>query len=103
LARADSRRGIERERMFRKRLESEGWWVARAAGSLGDADLVACRDGEIRLIEVKATERSAFAGFGPADRADLSAAAKKAGGTAWLVWWPKRKQPVWIEEARWPL
>src|SRR5262249_5999379 len=50
-------RGHNRERQVRKLLEERGWWVARAAGSLGDADLVAMRasteDGEL-LIGVDA-------------------------------------------------
>ncbi len=95
-------RGITRERQLRTLLEEDGWYVTRAAGSLGDADLVALRNGEIRLIEVKSTHRGPFHSFGPASRQELAAAARVAGGTAWLVWWPTRRQPVWISEGDWP-
>lgn len=75
----------------------------RAPASLGCADVVALRDGERpRLIEVKSTSAGPYAGFVPADRADLSFAAKMAGAEAWLVWWPKRSKPVWIPESEWP-
>ncbi len=95
-------RGITRERQVRRLLEAEDWWVARAAGSLGDADLIALRNGEIRLIEVKSTHRGPFHSFGPASRKELAAAARVAGGTAWLVWWPVRGKPEWISEGDWP-
>ena len=106
-------RGIQRERQVRKLLEDEGWWVCRAAGSLGDADLVALRNPdfgksvwltpiEARLIEVKSTARGPYHGFGPKDRAELRSAADRAGADAWLCWWPPRKQPEWIPAWRWP-
>src|SRR6266498_2585456 len=103
-----SSRGHDRERAVKKRLEAEGWWVARAAGSLGDADLVALRPGlvdaptlggmlaDARLIEVKATHRGPFHSFGPADRERLLEAAELAGAEAWLAWWPRRKPLRWI-------
>lgn len=105
MARADSRRGIQRERDLVRLLRSDpsGPWVAlRAPASLGVADVIAVRAGEIRLIEVKST-RSRWSGFGPADRARLVLAARQAGGTGYLVWWPKgRGAPLWIHEDEFP-
>ena len=105
-----SKLGIARERQVRALLVNDGWWVARAAGSFGDADLVACRarsdtfnaPPEVRLIEVKATAAGPYSGFGPKDRAELIAAAKKAGAEAWLCWWPSRKKPQWLASWDWP-
>jgi Holliday junction resolvase len=105
-------KGIARERQVRKLLESEGWWVGRAAGSLGDADLFASRPyvehgyrnlADVRLIEVKATSRGPWHGFGPQDRRDLLVAARKAGAVAWLYWWPSRGQLKCFHEDYWPL
>lgn len=102
-------RGIQRERDFKHRLEREGWLVFRAAGSLGCADLVAIRGrqfeewaSEVRLIEVKSTRSGPYHSFGPASRAALRVAARRAGASAWLVWWPPRARPVWIPETDWP-
>ena len=96
-------RGIDRERRLRDLLYADGWWTARAAGSLGDADVVALRAGATpRLIEVKSTTRGPYHGFGPARRIALRAAAHKAGAEAWLVWWPLRAQPKWISSEDWP-
>ena len=98
-----SDRGIQRERQVRKLLEQDGWWVARAAGSLGDADLIALKAGHTpKLIEVKASRRGPYHSFGPADRADLSLAAQLAGAAAWLCWWPPRQRPQWIPSTEWP-
>lgn len=96
-------RGHDRERAVRRLLEAEGWWVARAAGSLGDADLVALRHGFARLVEVKSTTRGPYHGFGPAERRALLLAARIAGAEAVLCWWPPRAQPVWIESSEWPV
>lgn len=96
-------RGINRERQVRVLLEDAGWWVTRAAGSKGDADLVALKAGRTpHLIEVKSTTRGPFHDFRPADRADLSAAAAHAGAEAWLCWWPPRKKARWFAEHEWP-
>lgn len=98
-----SERGIARERKLRALLELDGWWTARAAGSLGEADVVALKHGEPpRLIEVKSTTSGPFHSFGPAKRDALIAAAVKAGAVPWLVWWPPRKAPLWIPETAWP-
>ncbi len=95
--------GIARERQLRERLRSEGWWVCRAAGSLGDADLVALRDGKRpRLYEVKATAAGPFHSFGPEQRRELREAAEAAGGDAILCWWPSRKNPRFIPAEGWP-
>lgn len=98
-----SSRGIQRERQVRKLLEEQGWWVARAAGSLGDADLVALKYGHTPLmVEVKSTTRGPFHGFGPRDREALRDAARVAGAHPVLCWWPPRKQPKWIDSLGWP-
>jgi Holliday junction resolvase len=98
-----SRRGHDRERAVRVLLDQDGWWTARAAGSLGDADVIALKAGfPPRLVEVKSTAAGPFEHFGPADRAALSAAARRAGAEAWLVWWPSRRKPIWLHELDWP-
>lgn len=96
-------RGHDRERAVRRLLEAEGWWTTRAAGSLGDADVVALRAGfPPRLIEVKSTSRP-YERFGPGERRRLAAAARQAGAEAWMAWWPLRKrEPVWLHQADWP-
>jgi Holliday junction resolvase len=96
-------RGIQRERQVRRLLEEEGWWTCRAAGSFGDADVIAMQGGRLpRLIEVKSTTAGPFHSFGPADRRELLAAADKCGAMAVLCWWPPRGKPEWIHSAKWP-
>jgi Holliday junction resolvase len=95
--------GHNRERQVLKRLQEDNWYVLRAAGSLGVADLIAMKKGrEVRMIEVKATKAGPYAGFGPADRAELLAAAEQAGAQAWLVWWPRHGKEKWIPPGEWP-
>lgn len=95
--------GHSRERFLARQLQDEGWHVLRSAGSKGEADLIALKAGRTpRMIEVKATARSPFAGFPPQDRAELLAAAAKAGAEAWLVWHPKRGESKWIPPGDWP-
>lgn len=98
-----AQRGISRERALKRVLESQDWFVTRAAGSLGDADLVAMKDGKpSRLIEVKSTSAGPYHSFGPAKREAIRLAARIAGAEAWLCWWPVRCDPVWIREETWP-
>lgn len=112
-------RGHARERQVKRLLEADGWWVARAAGSLGDADLVALRHqsvwmhdddmkrvpvpmAEARLIEVKSTAGGPYERFGPSERRRLLEAAERAGASAWLAYWPSRGALVWIPASEWP-
>lgn len=97
-------RGHDRERKVKDLLLKQDWWVARAAGSLGDADLVALKDGcRPLLIEVKSSAQGPYEHFRPKDRADLLFAAKLAGANAVLVWWPPRSVPKWIWPHEWPV
>ena len=102
MAAKDSRRGIARERDLVRDLRADGWVALRAPASLGVADVIAVRGGEIRLIEVKSTRAGPYAGFPPADRRALLAAAEIAGGEAYLVWHPPRKARRWISPREWP-
>ena len=96
-------RGHDRERQVKALLEADDWFVTRAAGSLGDADLVALKVGHTpRLIEVKSSAKGPYEHFGPKDRADLLFAAHVAGAVAQLCWWPPRGKPHWIDSLEWP-
>lgn len=98
-----SKRGLRKEHQVRDWLLEQDFWVCRAAGSLGDADLVALKIGDRRLVEVKATAAGPYATFGPFDRADLIAAARIADADAWLAWWPPRGKLHWIHESEFPV
>jgi Holliday junction resolvase len=103
MAKADSKRGIQRERDLVNALRDEGWFALRAPASLGVADVVALKDGERpRLTEVKSTKAGPYAGFGPADRKALAEAADRAGADAFLYWHPPRRKPQWIPRSDWP-
>jgi Holliday junction resolvase len=106
--------GDDKERKVREHFESRGWWVCRAAGSLGDADLVMLRvqrtKGRVRaverlvwLVEVKANRKGGpFSNFRKADREELKIAARLAGAEAWLAYWPAYKPLRMIHESEWP-
>jgi Holliday junction resolvase len=110
--------GHARERQVKKLLEEEGWFVIRAPGSLGVADLVAVRKSAVsvvaaygidanistvRFIEVKGNEQGGpYMNFRPSDRQALIDAAEKAGARAELAYWPKRGNLVWIDSEAWP-
>ena len=96
-------RGHNRERQVKHHLEADDYWVARAAGSLGDADLVALKNGKPSLlIEVKSTAQGPYEHFGPADRARLRFAAQIAGAIPVLAWWPSRGKLRFIPAVEWP-
>jgi Holliday junction resolvase len=98
-------RGHDRERAVKRVLESEDWWVARAAGSLGDADLIALKDGRRPLlVEVKSTAQGPWERFGPKAREEFKLAARIAGARAVVCWWPPRGQRHWLYEDQgdWP-
>ena len=99
----NQRFGAERERAVKKLLEADGWFVTKAGGSLGVADLVALKAGhQPRLIQIKGTARGPFSDFGPDDRAKLRLVALDAGAVAELAWWPCRKPCAWLLEPTWP-
>lgn len=103
MAKADSQRGIQRERDLVNQLKEDGWFAMRAPASLGVADVVALKAGERPMMcEVKSTTAGPYAGFGPADREALSEMAAAADADPFLVWWPKRSKPKWIPESEWP-
>lgn len=98
-----SKRGIDRERKVRDWLQERDWWVCRAAGSLGDADLIALKHGHRPLmVEVKSTAQGPYEHFGPQDRRNLLFAAEMAGADAELAWWPPRGQLRFIPSSEWP-
>ncbi len=90
--------------MVRRRLEDEGWGVVRAAGSLGDADLVAGRMGQTVVIEVKSDleKYGPYNNFGPKSRGELLALARKTGWEPWLIYWPPRGNMQWLGPEDWP-
>src|SRR4051812_31298693 len=100
------KRGADRERLFAKRLEQEGWSVTRSAGSRSPHDLVASRAlmihdrlkvySEVMYVQVKCDKLSPWSHFGPVDRALLVETAKKAGATPVLVWWPPHSKPQYF-------
>lgn len=97
-------RGTSRERQVKHWLEDRDWIVFRAAGSLGEADLVALKAGHRpRLVQVKATSRGGpFQAFGPRERAALLLAAEISGADAYLVWYPPRGKMNWFHSDEWP-
>jgi hypothetical protein len=84
-------------------------FIGRA--SLGVADVVAMRRvdvppglaSEVRLFEVKSTAGGPWERFGPSSRALLSAAAARAGATAWLAYKPPRGSWLFVPEEQWPV
>jgi Holliday junction resolvase len=91
-------RGSARERQVMMLLRNDGWVVLRAAGSFGNADLVALRAGSTPLlVQVKASARSPVEHFGPGERQALYAEAQRGGARAMLAWWPSRMPLRWFE------
>jgi len=82
-------RGDYFERRTQDAFQHEGWWVIRAAGSLGVADLVALRRGYTpRMISCKLTHH-----MPRKQRVELCEAAELAGAHPMLAWSAK---PGWV-------
>jgi hypothetical protein len=102
--------GIDRERQVRDLLRAEGYWVIRAAGSYGDAVLLAIAPEKAYrvitilplLVEVKATRSGPYKSFGPKERAEMRAVASYYPFEPMLCWWPPYHGPFWIPEDEWP-
>lgn len=99
-----SRSGHSRERKVKRLLEEEGWFVIRAAASLGFADLVALKAAfRPRMIEVKSTAGGPWERFGPDAREELRQVALRSGADAYLYFWPPgEKTPRVIPSSEWP-
>ena len=66
------------------RFRTEGWAAYRTPASKGAVDVIALRNGEIRLIQIKSTRNpgSPYTDFGPSARTRLLEEADRAGGLA---------------------
>lgn len=103
MTRGDQLRGINRERQVAAQMAESGWWVMRAAGSKGVADLVCLHQGRTpMMLEIKSTTAGPFSGFGPAEREALLDAAALAGASCFLVWWPRHGKAEWFGVDQWP-
>jgi hypothetical protein len=95
--------GTLREHKVRDYYLERDAWVCRAAGSLGDADLVVLQVGRRPLlVEVKGNAGSPYKTFGRKRRADLLFAADLAGADAVLAHWPPRGKLRFYEPSEWP-
>jgi len=106
-----ARRGNAGENKIARILREQGWVVGSMRHSLGAGDLIAVRQfeelplqkvAEVRLIEVKATKRTPFQAFLPAERKSMLEYAALAGATAWVAWLPPRAAIRWIPSEDWP-
>lgn len=74
-------RGAHFERRVMGICQEAGWWASRAAGSHGEADVVALKKGLTPLlIQCKTANWGS-----PTDRAELAEAARRAGATPLMV------------------
>jgi len=69
--------------------EAKGFVVYRSAGSKGAADLIALRDGQIVLIQVKVNSKPSRS-----EVAKLLKEAKKCKATALVVVWNSKKREI---------
>ena len=94
--------GTRREHDVRNWLVKDGWVVYRGAASLGAADLIALRAGQIKLVQVKANKGNAFMNFRKPERQSLAAEAAVAGAEAILVHWPPNGSQTRYSASEWP-
>ena len=65
MTRYEGGRAFEYE--VRRALEADGYWCIRAAGSKGKVDIVAVKDGQVLMVQVKRDGRCP-----PAERAEVA-------------------------------
>lgn len=82
-----SSRGAAFERRVKKILEGKGWYVTRAAGSHGCADLIAICPDEVAFVQAKLGGPGAMP---PAEWNELYVTAIRHGGVPILAHPPKR-------------
>lgn len=80
-------RGADFERAVKADLEQRGWYVARAAGSHGHADLLAASASDVAFVQAKLGGPGALR---PAEWNDLYETALEHGGVPVIVHRPKR-------------
>ena len=98
-----ARFGHQRERQVAAKLTADNWYVMRAAGSKGEADLIALKAGrQPMMLQVKGVAAGPFSGFPPAERAALLDAARQAGAIPYLIHWPKHGKERWLGVDEWP-
>jgi len=83
------RKGHRWELKVKKMWEAKGFVVYRSAGSKGAADLIALRDGQIVLIQVKVNSKPSRS-----EVAKLLKEAKKCKATALVVVWNSKKREI---------
>lgn len=91
-------RGADFERKVQAHLESEGYVTVRSAGSKGAVDVVALKQGETLLVQVKRSNPR----LSPADRSTLLRLAHLVGGVPVVAFQPGRGMPVEFRELTGP-
>jgi len=85
-------KGAYYERQLKHKLEKEGWFVVRAAGSKGIIDLLAVRKGESMGIQVKKGKRLTLT-----ERKALEELRKASGIKIFVVYFCGRQKVEWEE------
>lgn len=80
------RKGADKERQLKHLLEKWGWFVVRSAGSKGELDLVAIRNGRAVGLQVK------IGRIGQEEMQQLSALAARLSIPVYAVLWNKEKR-----------
>jgi holliday junction resolvase Hjr len=84
------RTGADFERKVRDSLEADGYSCIRAAGSHGVVDMVALKEGQILLVQVKRTQGQ----IPPADRAELLRLAALVDAIPLVAYQPAPRKPI---------
>ena len=96
------RDGYKLENAAQHALEADGYWVIRAAGSKGTADLVAMKPGPVlgMAVEILFVQCKLSGTMTPGDRNSLTALAVQFRGTAVCARWAKEGRAARTVEFR---